>query len=440
MPMLKPQDETCCTSHFSESISRAKRYDTISSPSIKKTSRKNCTHFGQRSLMLVAYKICQLLAECLDLAVVASITLLHVNHGRSEQGSLSNVVCHISKHWLQKCDTIGIPSASHGNSHCHTTCITNVRIETLQQEADQLRNTFWGLMQHKCQPNHCSHSHIVANITHGGMEQDTNSLIGACAAVSQCQTIHGTIANNWVAISSHFFNGRISILLLSVVHQRQTHGNTTNNLLVVCFARVVTQFGDQLCKLLPCRGGSIASPTAHKHHPHGVTCSFTSYGTISVKQLFEFTNNFQVRRAKASQTHAQCRTVRNNFVCMRIPQMFSQEGARLQAFLGGGARVTSVDESKSVQGSTLGVSSCSTDGWVLCIGIIRWSGWWKVRFEKGHRLGSMTGMDDSHRGSGRKLGPITSLFHPIQIIPQKRIIRRPRSQIPMCRHSTIVQY
>mmetsp|Transcript_29983 Transcript_29983/g.46406 ORF Transcript_29983/g.46406 Transcript_29983/m.46406 type:complete len:404 (-) Transcript_29983:1369-2580(-) len=390
--------------------------------------------------MLVTYKICQLLTEYLDLAVVASITLLHINHGRSKQRSLSNVVCHICEHWLQKCDTVRIPSPSHGNSYCHTTGITNMRIETLQQETDQIRNTFWSFVQHKCQSNHCSHPHIIAYITHGSMEQDTNSLVRACTTVCQSQSIHGAITNDWITISSHFFNSRISILLLSVVHQRKTHGNSTNNLFVVCFARVVTQLGDQLSQFFTCRGGSVACPTAHKHHTHGITCSFAGHSTISVKQLFELTNNFQIGRTKASQTNTQGGTMGDNFIGMRIPQMFSQECTRLQTFLSGGARVTSMNESKGIQGSTLGISSSGTDSWVFCIGVVRRSGWWEVWFEKGHGLGGVTGMDDSHRCSSRELGPITSLLHPIQIIPQKRIIRRPRSQIPMSRHSTIVQY
>mmetsp|Transcript_9882 Transcript_9882/g.17773 ORF Transcript_9882/g.17773 Transcript_9882/m.17773 type:complete len:281 (+) Transcript_9882:1803-2645(+) len=120
--------------------------------------------------------------------------------------------------------------------------------------------------------------------------------------------------------------------------------------------------------------------------------------------------------------------------------MFSQKGARLGSLGSGGARVAAVDESQSVEGSALGVTAGGAYGGVDSVWIVIGCRGGEVGFEECHGLGGVAGVDDAHGGGRGEFGPVTSLLHPIQIIPQKIIIRRPPHQIPMRCHRTVVQH
>jgi hypothetical protein len=82
--MLEPQYEASGARHFREAITRAKGQGTVPTSDIDKARGENSTHFRQCSLMLVAYERRQLFTERLDLAMVASIALLHVDHRRTQ--------------------------------------------------------------------------------------------------------------------------------------------------------------------------------------------------------------------------------------------------------------------------------------------------------------------------------------------------------------------
>mmetsp|Transcript_18928 Transcript_18928/g.39877 ORF Transcript_18928/g.39877 Transcript_18928/m.39877 type:complete len:238 (+) Transcript_18928:987-1700(+) len=236
--------------------------------------------------MLVTDQIGQLLPESLNLSMVASITLLHINHRRAQQRTLSHMISHIGEHRFQQRYTLSIACASHGNSHGHTACISNMGVETLQQKANQLRDTLRGLVQHQRQPNHRGHSNIIAHITNCRMKQNANGLIGSRAAIRQRQAIHGPVPNDGVAVSTHLLDRSISILLLTIIHKRQADGNAPNNLLMLRFARVVAQFRHNLRQLLV-RGGSIGISRAasNEDHTHGDARRLSGHGRIRIQQF-----------------------------------------------------------------------------------------------------------------------------------------------------------
>mmetsp|Transcript_12449 Transcript_12449/g.27239 ORF Transcript_12449/g.27239 Transcript_12449/m.27239 type:complete len:324 (-) Transcript_12449:2534-3505(-) len=321
MPMLKPKYEANSTRHFRKSITRAERQGTVPAASINKSSGKDGSHLGKAALMLVANDGRQLFTEGLDLPIVARITLLHVNHRSSQKSSLTNVIRHIRKHGLQQRYAFGISSSGHCNSNSHATRVPNMRVETLQEKTDQLGNTFGGFVQYQRQTNHCCHSYIVAHITDCRVEQDSDSLVGSGATVCQRQAVHCSVTNDGITISPHLLNSGISVLFLPVIDQRQTHGNATNNLLMMSLTRVVTKLGNNFSKLFIRRRGGISSSTSNENHTHGNTRRLSSHGTIGVQKLLELIHYTQITRSKARQTHTQGSSVRDDLIGMRVPQM-----------------------------------------------------------------------------------------------------------------------
>ena len=73
------------------------------------------------------------LSERLDLPAVARVGLLHVDHGRAEEGALPNKVGHVLQHGLEEGDGLGVTGTGHGNADGHARGIPDVGVETLQQ-------------------------------------------------------------------------------------------------------------------------------------------------------------------------------------------------------------------------------------------------------------------------------------------------------------------
>mmetsp|Transcript_31663 Transcript_31663/g.76646 ORF Transcript_31663/g.76646 Transcript_31663/m.76646 type:complete len:242 (+) Transcript_31663:1681-2406(+) len=206
-------------------------------------------------------------------------------------------------------------------------------------------------------------------------------------------------------------------------------------------ARVVAQLCNDLGQLLVLsRGGSVARAAAYQDHPHGHARRLAGHSRIGVEELLELVHDVQIRGAEARESNSQRSAVRDDLVGVRIPQVLSEEGAGLEPLRAGGSRVAAMDEAQGVERPSLGVASGGTHGGMGGVGIVGGRGGGEVGFEQRHRLGRVAGVDDAHGGSGRELGPIAGLLHPIQIIPQKIVVRRPPVQVPVRRHRAVVQY
>mmetsp|Transcript_5502 Transcript_5502/g.9084 ORF Transcript_5502/g.9084 Transcript_5502/m.9084 type:complete len:257 (+) Transcript_5502:1670-2440(+) len=115
--------------------------------------------------------------------------------------------------------------------------------------------------------------------------------------------------------------------------------------------------------------------------------------------------------------------------------MRAQKIARFGALLGRRSSMGTVDETQGKERSAFSVSTSWRDNGALGFG----GRFWEVGRQKVHRFGDVTCMDNTQGGGGRKFGPIGRLLHPIQIIAQKRIIRRARIEIGMGHDGSIVK-
>mmetsp|Transcript_30269 Transcript_30269/g.63769 ORF Transcript_30269/g.63769 Transcript_30269/m.63769 type:complete len:459 (+) Transcript_30269:163-1539(+) len=239
VPVLEPENEARGTGHFGESVARPERQGAVPSADIDESGGQNGSHLGQRRLMLIADDGRQLLAEGFDLAMIARIALLHVNHGRAEQGSLPNVIGHVGEHGFQQCHALGVSRPGHGDADGHATGISDVRVETLQEETYQLRHPLGSFVQHQRQSDDGGHANVVVDVADGGMEQDPNGFIGPRPTVGEGETVHGPVSNDGVSVPFHLLDGGVGVFLLTEVDEGETHGDTADDLFVLRLLGVI---------------------------------------------------------------------------------------------------------------------------------------------------------------------------------------------------------
>ena len=73
---------------------------------------------------------CQLVMERLNLAMVAGIALLHVDHHSSQERALSHMISHVGEHGLQQSHALRIPRARHGDTNSHAARVSHVGVSS----------------------------------------------------------------------------------------------------------------------------------------------------------------------------------------------------------------------------------------------------------------------------------------------------------------------
>ena len=144
VPVLQPKGKAGGAGHLGEAIPRSEVQSAVAPTGVDDAGAQDGAHLGQGALVLVADGRGELLPERLDLAAVARVGLLHVDHGRSEEGTLPDKVGHVLQHRLEEGDGLGVTSAGHGNADGDARGIPDVGVETLQQKLDELRNALGG--------------------------------------------------------------------------------------------------------------------------------------------------------------------------------------------------------------------------------------------------------------------------------------------------------
>lgn len=239
VPVLQPKCNSNGAWHLCKAILGTKRKCAVTSSSINNTSGHNSAHLGQGALMFFANDIRKFLSEGADLSAIAAIALLHVDQGSTHKCSLPDVVSHVVQNRLEHSDTVRIACPSHGDTNSHTTRIPDMWIEALQQEFDKQRNPLRSLIKNKCQSNDRCHSNIIADITHGSVQQNSDGLIRASTAVGQRQGILSSVPQDRITVASQFLDQGVCVLFLPKLHESQTHRNSANNLLVLSLTSVI---------------------------------------------------------------------------------------------------------------------------------------------------------------------------------------------------------
>mmetsp|Transcript_67182 Transcript_67182/g.188058 ORF Transcript_67182/g.188058 Transcript_67182/m.188058 type:complete len:307 (+) Transcript_67182:1076-1996(+) len=299
-------------------------------------------------------------------------------------------------------------------------------VETLQEQLHKLWHPFGSLEEDKGKSNDRSHSNIIAHVTDSGVKKDPDRLVGSSAAIRECQGILGTITQDGVSIGAHFFNEGIGILLLTVLHEGQTHGNSTNNFLVLGFVSIVLEFRDEFHDLFLVLGRervvSTSCTSADQDHTDCDTSGLSSDSGICVEQFLEFIDNRQFTRPHGCQSHPKSGSMTDNFICMGRPQMRSKKIGCFFALFGIGSRVRAMDQSEGIQRSTFGISTSWRDRNPNTFSVIPCWIFREVWLQKMHRFRNMSSMNYTQRRRGGKLSPVGCFLHPVQVVPQKGII------------------
>jgi hypothetical protein len=224
-------------------------------------------------------------------------------------------------------------------------------------------------------------------------------------------------------VAEKVLDERVGYLFPAIHDERDTNGETANDLLVLRLVRVLQHLVDGLLRA-----------RAEHDEAHRVTSGLSCDGRVVEEDVTEVIVHLcrhkevskpsscarsplltVVRRSHRSDTQSESSSVLDDLVLRSGLERILQVGECL------GSSVVGVDETESEQTSSLGVVARG-----------RTVGLGEVGVENGFALREVALVDDSESGSGGELGPVGGAREPVEVLAEEEV--RGGSRVGECVH------
>lgn len=125
-----------------------------------------------------------------------------------------------------------------------------MRVETFEQKLHKLGYPLRGLVKNKGKTNHSCHTHIIAHVADGCVEENSYRLVRSGTTIRERKCILCTITEDGVSVCPHFLDNSISILFLSVIYKCYAHCDTTDNFFMLRLTSIIFELCHNLKKFL----------------------------------------------------------------------------------------------------------------------------------------------------------------------------------------------